>query len=169
MEVYEAIQTRRSVRHFTGEPVSDAMIEKVLRAGFQAPSAHNLHPQHYLVVRDKEKIAVMAERHKYAKMLPAAGCSIIVLGDQNVQDREGFLIADCSAAIENMLLAAHAEGLGAVWLGLHPIEGFVRMIRSLFDFPDHMLPIGMMALGHQVRTRTPIDRFDPERVHYETW
>jgi nitroreductase len=115
MDVLEAIFTRRSIRKYTGEPVSDQDLETVLRAGCHAPSAHNIQPWEFLIIKDRSAFDSISKALTYAKMLPQADLCIIVCGDKNKQSMTGFLVEDCSAAIQNILLAAHGIGLGAVW------------------------------------------------------
>lgn len=169
MELLEAIFTRRSIRKFTGEPVSDEQLHTILRAGSYSPSAHNHQPWHFIVIRRQPLLESIAAGHPYAKMMPQAGCCVVVCGDRERQPTLGFLIEDCSAAIQNMLLAAHGTGLGAVWCGLHPIPKLVRLMRGLLNLPPNIVPVGMIALGHKVEDRQTGERFDPARVHYETW
>lgn len=114
MELLEGILTRRSIRRFTGEPVTDQELEMVLRAGCHAPSAHNHQPWEFIIIRDKGTFERIAKLHTYAKFLPQAEVCVIVCGDKTKQPETGFLIEDCSAAIQNILLAAHGIGLGAV-------------------------------------------------------
>jgi nitroreductase len=169
MTLIDVIKSRRSIRRFTGEVINEEILKSVLEAGFQAPSAHNLHPQHFIVIRDQESLEAIASKHKYAKMLPKSGCGIVVCGDRNKQSKEGLLVADCSAAIQNMLLVAHSIDLGAVWIGIHPIDGFEQMIRDTIDLPDHILPVGMIAIGYRDENKEMIDRFDESRIHLESW
>jgi nitroreductase len=169
MDIYEAILTRRSIRKYTGEPVSDEDLQKILRAGSYAPSAHNYQPWHFIVVRDPAKLAEIAESHKYAKMLPGAGCGIVVAGDKTVQKKMGFLVEDCSAAIQNILLAAHGLGLGTVWCGLYPVPRLTKAVSSALSLPAHIVPVGLIALGHKAQERQVDERFNPSRVHYESW
>jgi nitroreductase len=102
-------------------------------------------------------------------MLPAAGCCIVVCGDRSVQTKTGAVVEDCSAAIQNMLLAAHGLGLGAVWCGLYPVPKRTRLVRDLLGLPQHILPVGMLALGHKAEDRQVEERYDPGRVHSESW
>lgn len=169
MEVIEAILTRRSIRKYTGEPVSDEDLHTVLRAGSYAPSAHNLQPWRFVVVRDAGKLTVIADCHRYASMLPEAGCGIIVCGDKTVQKKVGFLVEDCSAAIQNMLLAAHGLGLGTVWCGLYPVPRLIKAISPILNLPATIIPVGLVALGHKVEDRKVSERFDPTKVHFEQW
>ena len=169
MDVLEAISTRRSIRKFTGEPVSDGALDIILRAGSQAPSAHNRQPWEFMVIRDKSKFEAIAKEHKYAKMLPQADVCIIVCGDGDKQKKIGLLVADCSAAIQNILLATHGIGLGAVWCGLYPDEEKIELIQNVCQLPSNILPIGMVVIGHKGEEKEMVDRFDADKVHYETW
>lgn len=169
MDVIEAINTRRSVRKFTGEVISDEELKVILKAGFQAPSAHNFQPRDYVVVRDKEIIDKIADFHPYAKMLPKAGCGIVVCGDSQKQPQMGFLVADCSAAIQNMLLAAHGLGLGAVWCGIYCDEKLVKNMSEVLKLPEKIIPIGMVVVGKKAVDKEAVDRYDESKVHYDRW
>ncbi len=169
MNVLDAIFSRRSIRKYTGETISNELLETLLRAGQAAPSAHNYQPWHFVVVRDPEKLQQIAEKHPYAKMLPQAGCCIIVCGDEEKQPQKGFMIEDCAAAIQNILLAAHGSGLGAVWCGLHPVPQLTEMIGEVINLPSTIEPIGMVVVGHKAEEKGPAERFDQNKVHYDQW
>lgn len=169
MDVIEAILTRRSIRKFTSEPVSELDLATILKAGFHAPSAHNYQPREYIVIKEKEKFEKIACNHTYAKMLPEADLCIIVCGDMNKQPMKGFLIEDCSAAIQNILLAAHGLGLGAVWCGLHPVEELTKDIKEICNLPEYIEPIGMVVLGHKGEDKKVKDKYDSTKIHYEVW
>lgn len=169
MTVMEAILTRRSVRRYTGAPVSEELVNQVIRAGCYAPSAHNCQPWHFVVLRRPSALEALAAVHPFAKMAPSAGTAIAVCGDLGRQKTEGFLVEDCSAAIENMLLAAHSLGLGAVWCGIHPVPKLVQAVRDLLALPPAILPVGLVVVGHSAEDRTVDERFDPEKVHREAW
>ncbi len=159
MDILEALFTRRSIRKFTGEPVSEEDLNTVLRAGFYAPSARNTRPWHFVVVRDSNTLLKITEIQPYTKMLPQAGCCIVVCGDILKEVMRGFLVEDCSAAMQNMLLAAHGLNLGAVWCGLYPVPIFTRPVSRLLKLPINILPVGLMALGHKSEDRTTAERF----------
>lgn len=169
MNILDTIMTRRSIRRFTGQVISDENLEKILKAGFQAPSAHNTEPRDFVVVKEESILNEISEFHKYAKMLPGAGCGIIVCGDKTKQEELGYLIADCSASIENMLLAAHGLGLGAVWCGVYPVSDYVENMSKTLNLPDHIIPVGMVVVGEKDQEAKFIDRFDSESVHYDKW
>lgn len=169
MNILDAINERRSIRKYTNEPLTDKELETVLKAGFQAPSAHNRNPREYIVLRDGEILQAITEFHPYTKMLPSAGCGIVVCGDIEKQEREGFLVSDCSASIQNMLLAAHGIGLGSVWCGLYPVEELMTPLRQLLKLPEHIIPIGIVVVGHTQVEKRIMDKFKPENIHHNGW
>jgi nitroreductase len=169
MEVLETIFTRRCICRFTAEPVTDKELDTVLRAGFQAPSAHNGQPWEFIIIKDKEKFERISKFHPYAKMVPQAQVCVIVCGNENRQKTTGFMIEDCSAAIENMLLAAHGMNLGAVWCGLYPVPKLTKEMKKLCSLPDFVIPVGMIVLGHKGEEKAPTDRYDAAKIHSEIW
>jgi len=169
MDVLEAIFTRRSIRKFTGQQVSEEDLRTILRAGCYAPSATDRRPWQFIVVRDPEKLAAFAAGLRYGKMIPQAGCAVVVCGNKAAQGMTGFLIEDCSAAIQNILLAAHGLGLGAVWCGLYPVVPNTRLVASLLEIPTGIVPVGLIALGHKIEDRQTAERFDPAKIHLEKW
>jgi nitroreductase len=169
MDTLEAIFTRRSIRAYTGEAITDEQLHTILRAGFSAPTAMNKRPWHFIVMRDADTLQKITTFHPYSKMLPKAGCGILVCGDLNLSSSEYFLAEDCSAAMENMLLAAHALDLGAVWMGVFPRDERMQPLRELLALPEHVLPIGLMAVGVPAESRDAPDRFEAEKVHLEKW
>lgn len=169
MDVLDAIYTRRSIRKFTDQDIDKEILRSILRAGFYAPSAKNQQPWHFIIIKSKEMLLNISQKHPYAKMLPNAACCIVVCGDKNKQGQTGFLVEDCSAAIENMLLAAHGLGLGAVWLSLYPISSRSKPIGQLLDIPKNIIPVGMIAVGYKAEERTTKERFNEDRLHFEKW
>lgn len=169
MDLLEAIFSRRSIRKYSGEPITEEDLTTVLKAGFHAPSAHNHRPWEFIIVKDKKKFEQIAQIHSYAKMLPQADVCIFVCGDQTKESMIGFLVEDCSAAIQNMLLAAHGIGLGAVWCGIYPVTGITKKIKKILDLPPAVLPVGMIVLGHKGEDKAMDDRYDAVKVHYEQW
>lgn len=169
MDILEAIFTRRSIRKYTGEAISEDQLKLILQAGFAAPSAHNRQPWHFVVVRDRGSLEAIANDHPYAKMLPQAGCGIVVCGDRQREENLSYLAENCSAAIQNMLLAAHGLGLGAVWCGIYPVNERTQMIGNLLGLPEHIVPIGLVVTGHKNEERPSENRYDDGRVHFEKW
>ena len=170
LDVLTTIRNRRSIRRYTGDPISESQLETILDAGFCAPSASNRRPWHFVVIRSAARLQEIAAAHPYAKMMPAAGCCIVVCGDRGLQPAPGLLVEDCSAAIQNMLLAAHGLGLGAVWCGIYVGEdGRHDQFAQLLSLPEGVLAVGMIAVGHPAETKTGTDRFDAARIHQERW
>jgi nitroreductase len=169
MDTIKAIMTRRSIRRFKEWGIEDRKIETLLRAAMQAPSGHNHQPWHFIVITERRILSAIPEFHVYAKMLHQATAAIMVCGDMRIEESIEYINTDCSAATENLLLAAHELGLGAVWLGIYPRERRVQEIRRLLDIPRHIIPIALVALGYAAEDMKPEDRFRPERVHRNRW
>jgi len=141
----------------------------VLRAASYAPSAHNRRPWHFVVLQNPTVVARLSEFHPYVAMAAQAGTVVVVCGDLGLQPELGFLVEDCSAAIQNLLLAAVDRGLGAVWCGVYPQEVLIKGVRDLLGLPGSLVPVGLVVLGHPAETRTVEERFDPARVHRDRW
>jgi len=169
METLEAIFTRRSVRNFLPDPVSQADLHDLLRAGMQAPSAKNEQPWHFVVIDDPDLLHTIPEFHPYAKMLFEAPLAILVCSDRKLETKRASWLQDCSAATQNILLAAHAKQLGAVWLGIFPDSDRVFGMQSLLGLPQDVRPVSLVAVGYPADKPEPVDRFLEERVHHNCW
>lgn len=166
------IATRTSVRSYdTSRDVTDAEIEQLLRSGMAAPTAVNAQPWHFIVVKDREQLKAIAAAHPNSQMSPTAGCAIIVCGADNGLNGKGkeFWIQDCAAASENILLAAHAMGMGAVWCGVYPLPERVEAIKKVFGIPDGVTPLNVINIGHIKAPSKPKDKWKPEKVHHDKW
>ena len=166
-ELIQTIFARRSIRQYTSEPVSEEKIQTLLEAAMAAPSASNRKPWQFVVVTEREALDALAEAHPHGKMLFDAPLSICVCGD--LTEMERYWVQDCSAATENLLLAATALGLGAVWLGVYPREERVEAVRRILALPDHITPLNAIAIGHPAEVKQPRTQFDATRVHRERW
>ncbi len=165
----ESIFTRRSVRKFTDEPVTDEQLERILRAGMQAPSALNRQPWEFLVIRNADTKEKLLELSPYATPAVSADVDILVMADlERTKSKKDWWVQDLSACIQNMLLEAHHLGLGGVWMGGYPDLDRVEGFRTLFSLPSHIVPFATVALGHPAEHPAPVDRFDPTRIHMET-
>ena len=163
----ETIMTRTSIRQYTDETVSKADIETMLRAGMAAPTAVNRQPWHFVAVTDKAKLAELAGRR--GGMIKQAGVAIVVCGnmDKAMQGPgQAFWVQDCSAATENILLAANAIGLGAVWTGCYPMDDRVAEVSKTLKLPETIVPLCVIAIGHPAEQPTPKDKWKPENVSY---
>ena len=168
MEAYEALVTRRSIRAYTARAVSDDLIKQLLEAAMSAPSASNRQPWHFVVIVKRQTLDALADLMPFGKMLKQAPLAIIVCGDSQLQP-EGYWVQDCSAATQNILLAAHAKGLGAVWLGVYPREEQVAEIRKRFSLPEHVVPLCVLSIGYPAEPSGRVDRYQEARVHYNAW
>ena len=169
MEAYEAIRTRRSIREYTSQAVPDDLVQELLAAGMSAPSSGDERPWHYVVVNMRERLDALAAVLPYGQMLKRAPLAIVVCGDLWLEQFEGNWIQDCSAATQNLLLAAHAKGLGAVWVGVYPETDRIVGMRKLLHLPAHVIPLSVVPVGYPLRRKPPADRYDESRVHYNTW
>ena len=163
--------TRRSVRRYSGAPVTDAEIRDLLEAAMAAPSAVAKDPWHFVVVRGRAELDKLADVLPNGQMLRQADAAIVICGDLARAHRnlESYLIQDCAAAVENILLAATILGLGACWLGVHPVEERMSALRQQFGIPATILPFAAIALGRPVEFPEPRTRFRADAVHQGTW
>ena len=166
-----SIFTRRSVRRFTGAPVTDAEIRDLLEAAMAAPSACAKDPWDFIVVRGQAALVKLADVIPNGPMLRQADAAIVICGDPARAHRglESYLLQDCSAAVQNILLAATALGLGACWLGVHPNEERMTPIRRQFGVPENIVPVAVIALGRPADFPEPRTRFRAEAVHAGAW
>jgi nitroreductase len=163
----QTIFARRSIRKYTGEPVSEEAIETLLKAAMAAPSASNRKPWQFIVVTKRETLDALAKAHRHGKMLFEAPLCIAVCGD--LTEMERFWVQDCSAATENLLLAATALGLGAVWLGVYPRDERVAAVRRILGLPDRITPLSLTSIGHPAEEKEPRTQYNEARVHWEQW
>jgi nitroreductase len=162
---------RRSVRRYTAEAVTEAELHDLLEAAMAAPSAVACDPWHFICIRDRAALAQLAEVLPNGQMLRQASLGIVVCGDLQRVNREleSYLLQDCSAAIQNLLIAASLLGLGACWLGVHPNVDRMGAIRALCDLPPRIIPVAAIAVGHPDEHPAPRTRWRAEAVHQETW
>lgn len=162
---------RRSIRHYTDRAVPETMVSDLLEAAMAAPAAVAKDPWEFVVVRQPETLRAIAAALPNGKMLAKAPLGFVVCGDlERAHGNElSYLLQDCSAATENLLLAASALGLGACWLGVHPREKRIEHIRELFQLPPNVLPIAAVAVGFPDENTNPRTRYDDTKVHRETW
>ncbi len=177
------ILTRRSVRDFNGEAIKKEDLVLLLKAGMSAPSAVNRQPWSFVVVEKMETLEALSAKLPYAKMLSKSGAAIVVCGmpDKSriinlaVKLASGlslgdFWITDCSAASENILLAAHALGLGAVWTAVFPNKELIRNVREILSLPDDVIPLNVIPIGVPTDINIPpIDKFKEKNIHWGKW
>ncbi len=169
MDVIEAIMSRRSIRRYTDKVIEDDTIEMLLKAAMQAPSAHNSQSWQLVVITERALLDAIPRFHRYAGMLRQAPAAILVCGDTRLEENVGYCSLNCAAATQNILLAAHSLGLGAVWLGIYPREKRIEEIRKLLGLPPEIVPISLVSLGYPAEEKTPEQRYQPRRVHRDGW
>lgn len=170
--VLDNIATRTSIRNYDDRPVEKEKVEKLLRAAMAAPTAMNRQPWYFIVVDKRSVLDALSEANPNAKMLKKAPLAILVCGDMEKAIEGGgrdFWIQDASAATENMLLAAHAMGLGAVWTGAYPAEERVDGLRKMFSLPDNIIPLNIVVIGYPAEDPKPKDKFKVENVSYNAY
>lgn len=168
----ETILTRRSVRNFTGEPVAPEDLNLILRAAMAAPSAVNVQPWSFLVVTERQILDNLCDLLPYAKMLSTAGAAVVVCGlpEKDTQFAKDFWMVDCAAATENILLAAHALGYGAVWTAVYPELPRMEAVREILGIPGNVIPLNVIPLGVPSGINSsPVDKYKEENIHRERW
>lgn len=169
MDAMDAILGRRSIRKYTTEMVAEDQVDLLIRAAMAAPSANNEQPWHFVVINERKMLDNLAEIHPYAKMLSHAPLAVLICGDLDLEKFPGYWVVDTSAACENLLIAAHALGLGAVWLGVYPRQERITSISQLLNLPERIIPLSLISIGHPAENKPPSERFNRERIRYNHW
>lgn len=160
------ILVRRSIRAYTDAPVSQAAVDALLHAAMAAPSANDVRPWAFLVVRDPERRRLLAETHQWSQMCADAPVVIVVVGDPAASD---YWVQDCSAATENLLLAAAALDLGSVWVGVYPRAERETHVRRVLDIPERLRVLCLLPVGHPAETKPPRTRYEERKVYHESF
>lgn len=170
MNALQALVSRRSIRKFTSEPVSEQEVKDILEAAMSAPSAGNQQPWHFIVINDRKLLDRVPEFHPHSLMCIEASLAILVCGDPSLEKHEGYWVQDCAAATENLLLSIHALGLGGVWVGIYPREERVKGFRRLLNIPEQIIPFSLIPIGHPAEKK-PVrpDRYNESRIHRNSW
>ncbi len=169
--VYESIMTRTSVRNYTDVPVSEELVEKLLRAGMSAPTAGNKQPWELVVVTEREVLDAIPPIIKGARMAAKSQLAIVVLGTPANALMPDYWVQDCSAVTQNILLAAHGFGLGAVWCGAYPENGTGRVeaMSKLLNLPEGTFALSVIVIGHPNQEQVVKDKWKEEKVHYNRY
>ena len=170
-DTFSVIHSRKSVRSFTGAPVSKNDLDKIIRAGMAAPSAVNMQPWSFVVVTDRNKLDKLAAELPYAKMLYKAGAAIIVCteADKAYERSKDFAIIDASLAGENILLAIEALGLGGVWTAVYPDTDRMNHVRAMFNIPQEVIPLNVIPVGVPTGVDKPKVKYKKGKIHWEQW
>jgi nitroreductase len=162
----EIIFGRRSIRKYRDGPISGKDLTSLLEAGMAAPSASDRKPWHFITVTDRAKLRALADAHPYGKMLTSAAAAIAVCGDPAVSE---WWVQDCSAATENILIAATGLGLGGVWLGCHNRPEREQAVRDVLGIPHKIGVLSLLSIGHPAEEKEARTQYDPGRVHDNSW
>ncbi len=170
-DALDFIFSRRSVRVYEDKPIPEKALRDLLEAAMAAPSACCSDPWHFVVARERETLDALAGALPHGAMLADAGAAVAVCGDMNKADggQFSYLLQDCCAATQNLLLAANALGLGSVWLGVHPGDDRIARIRSVLEIPSNVIPICVVSLGWPGEAPEARTRYKESRVHHESW
>jgi len=167
---FQAILRRRSIRKYTDQPVEPQVIELLLKAGMAAPSAMNCKPWEFVVVTEADRLAQFRSRLVFGnRNAPAA---IVVCGNPGLSSNPAarlFWVQDCSAAAENILIAAAGLGLGTVWIGVHPVANFVKIVREIVSLPKKVTPLCIIYVGYPLEEKPARTQYDEQRVHREKY
>lgn len=170
MSITDAIYSRRSIRKYLDQKVDRDLLVELLKAAAAAPTAINCQPWEFIVVDDEQKIAAIQDELVFARY--NAPSAIIVCGNMKIARKgieQEFWIQDCSAAVENMLLAATGLGLGTVWIGIHPLPTRVKLLRKIFQIPEYVIPLCIVYAGYPAETKEPRTRYDSKRVYWQEY
>ncbi len=165
----DTIYDRRSIRKYLDKSVNPDLVQEILRAAMFAPSGCNKQPWHFVVFDDKDKILQIKDMHPYASALSTAPVCIMVCGDTQKEMAEGFYQVDCSAAIENMLLAANALGLDTCWMGIYPWKDVMENFSKTFALPNNVKPFALISLGYAAMKVERPKRNNENLIHYNKW
>jgi nitroreductase len=162
---------RRSIRLYSPAPVSEAAVQTLLEAAMAAPSAAAKDPWRFVVIRNRQTLSAIAAALPNGQMIASAALGIAVCGElPAAHDQQlSYLLQDCSAAIENLLLCAHLLGLGACWLGVHPREQRMNSLKQILSLPASVVPVACISLGYPAEAKEPRTRFNRDYVHEEKW
>jgi nitroreductase len=169
METLVAIHSRRSVREYQNKPVPENLVKELLAAAMQAPSAGNARPWQFVVLTDRQLLERIPSLHPHAAMAARAALAVLVCADLKLEAYPGNWNSDCAAAIQNLLLAVHAKGLGAVWTGVHPDKGRIAAFQQLLGLPEHVVPLALVPIGYPLAPPPPEARYEAAKVHYNRW
>lgn len=163
----ETIFNRKSVRKYTERPVEKEKLETLVRAGMAAPSSRDRRPWEFVIVTDRDLLDKMGDGLPLARMLKETKQAIIVCGD-TVKSENAWQL-DCSAAAQNILLAAESMGLGAVWTAAYPYPERMKIIQDALQLPEHILPLTVIPLGYPTGIEKPKDKYNKKQIHYNGW
>lgn len=169
MDLQDALLNRRSIRKYKDQKISKDDLNSILKAAMYAPSAMNLQAWQFILIDDKNILIETIKSIPYAEMLKQSAAAILVCGDSAVEKNESWLIQNCSAAIQNILLSAHGLGIGSCWIAIHGMDDVYKNIKDQFGLPKNIVPVSLISLGYPDETVITEERFNEEKIHYNKW
>ena len=165
----DAVATRLNVRRYASRTIGEESVHALLQAAMAAHSEGDERPWHFVVVEDLATRKRIAAAYPTAHIVVQAPVVILVCGDPTLQKHPGFWVQDCAAATQNIMIKAQAMGLGAMWFGIHPVEGRVQNIRNILDLPAEVIPFSLTTVGYPAEHNGLKCPYDPSRVHFDRW
>lgn len=169
METLHSIIHRRSIRKYIKQKIEEEKINLILKAAMYAPSAMNLQPWHFLIINSDKAIEETIKSIPHAEMIRQSGNAILVCADSSLEKNESWLIQNCSAAVQNILLAAFDLGLGSCWIAVHGMDEIVKNLKDQFKLPSEIIPIALVAIGYPDEEVKAEERFKMEKIHINKW
>ena len=169
MDIQQALLNRRSIRNYTDQRISKAEMDNILKAAMYAPSAMNLQAWHFIVIDNKDVLIETIKSIPYAEMLRQSAAAIIVCGDSSVEKNASWLLQNCSAAIQNILLSAHGLGIGSCWIAIHGMDDVYKNITAQFNLPECIVPVSLISLGYPDEVVKTDERFNQDKIHINKW
>jgi nitroreductase len=169
MEIQEALLNRRSIRKYKDQKISGENINKMLKAAMYAPSAMNTQTWQFVVIDDKQVIMDIFKIIPHQEMLKETAAAILVCGDASVEKNETWILQNCSAATQNILLSAYGLGIGSCWISVYGSEDTFKKIKSLFNLPENIIPFSLVSLGYPDEEVKTEERFKEEKIHFNKW
>jgi nitroreductase len=169
MEVQEALLNRRSIRKYKDQKISKKDINKILKAAMYAPSAMNLQAWHFVVIDDRDVLIETIKSISYAEMLEQSAAAILVCGDSSIEKNKSWLLQNCSASIQNILLSAHGLGIGSCWIAIHGMDDVCKNVKAQFKLPENIVPVSLISLGYPDENVNAEERFKEDKIHFNKW
>jgi len=170
LDIIETIYKRRSIRNYLDKEVEKEKIITLLKAAAAAPTAANCQPWEFIVIDDGEKLSELKDKLVFARY--NAPVAIVVCGNMKLAFKgpgKEMWVQDCSAAIENILIAATGIGLGSVWIGIYPVESNIKPLKKILNMPEYVTPLGIVYVGYTAEEKDPRTRFDEKRVYWQEY
>ena len=171
LDTLSVIHNRKSVRNFTGEGVTENDLDLLVKAAMAAPSAVNCQPWEFIIVTDRKTLDALGDALPFSKMLFKAGAAIVVcaIPSRAHKQMNEYAVIDSALASQNILLAAEAIGLGAIWTAAYPYPDRMKTVREILDIPESIIPLNVIPVGHPSGEDQPKDKFNPGIIHKDHW